>query len=103
MAIKVNPEQLRSTSATITGLKDQVSQINDCLLESVGNAADIEKKIISTLSQICTVTIPDMLDSSSRLLNTIAAEFEKTDNKYSGKPEQKEPLSYFTGHFTPYE
>lgn len=89
MAIKVDCAKLRNVSGKIAKLKDEAFEINDCLLESAGKAADTEKEIIKMLNQICTVTFPAMLDSTCTLLNTIAADFEKTDRKFSLRPEEK--------------
>ena len=81
MAIKVDYVKLRNISAAISGLKGQASAINDCLSQSAGKVADTEKKVISQLSQICTATFPEMIESSCRLLNAIAADFEKKDKQ----------------------
>lgn len=89
MVIKVDYAILRNVSANIAKLKNEAFEIENCLLESVGNAADMEKQIIEQLKQICTVTFPAMLDSTCNLLNTIADDFEKTDRQFSLRPEDK--------------
>ncbi len=85
MPIKVDYVALRSISNTIASLKNEALEISDSLQESLGKTTEMEKKVISALSQICTTTFPAMIDSSSKLLYAIANEFERKDKKLGGK------------------
>ena len=89
MAIKVNCAELRNVSGRLAQLKAEAFEIEDCLLESTGKAAETEKEIVDQLKQICTKAFPAMIEGTCKLLNAIAADFEKMDRKFSLRPEEK--------------
>lgn len=89
MAIKVNCAELRNVSGKLAQLKAEAFEIEDCLHESTGKAAETEKEIVDQLTQICTKAFPAMIEGTCNLLNTIAADFEKMDKKFSLRPEEK--------------
>ena len=82
MLIYIDYEGITYASDYIFKLKNTAFEINDRLQESLGSACAAEKEVIALLSEICTTTFPEMLESSRRLLQAIATEFRKMDQYY---------------------
>lgn len=84
MRIIIDYEGITYASDHIRKLKDTAFEINDCLMESLGEANAEEKEVIRLLSEICTVTFPEMLESTCRLLQAIATDFRNMDENFGG-------------------
>ncbi len=82
MRIVIDYEGLTYASDYLARLKNQAFEINDHLQESLGMASAEEKAVIQLLTQICTETFPDMLESSRRLLQAIATDFKAMDDEF---------------------
>jgi len=93
MRIGIEYEDLTYASDYIYKLKNKAIKINEPLQESLGSANDAERAVISLLSQICTETFPAMLESSRRLLQAIATDYQNLDNKFGGKTSGGTPVS----------
>lgn len=88
--IYVNCTALKEVSNSIAGLQEIAIEIKDCMVQSVGIAAEAEKNTVDLIKTICGESFPALINSTVKLLNAIAADFNRMDKSFSFRPDRKE-------------
>ena len=87
--ISINREIIAECAEQLNQLAAESVTVSECIVESRGKAATVEKEIIELLGKVCSNDLPLLFTKTSQLLTAMSESFAATDQAVKSSLESR--------------